>query len=112
MLCFEPLELVEESIELLVRDLGVVVDVVALLVLPDRITQFAQAFFGSHQTRAGTTKTRRTRSHTKKAGFLRDVRGASCFRGCIFDYPEIGQSGGPSSGAPSSSPATSANVRY
>ncbi len=43
MIRFEPLELVQQRVELLVRDLGVVVDVVALFVVPNQIAEFAQA---------------------------------------------------------------------
>ena len=46
MLGLEPLELVQQPIELLVGDLRVVVDVVALFVMPDRVTQLADALFG------------------------------------------------------------------
>ena len=45
MLGLEPLQLFQERIELDVGDLGVVEDVVALLVVPDLLTQLAQAIF-------------------------------------------------------------------
>ena len=43
MLCFEPLELVEQPIERFVGDLRLVVDVVALFVVADRLTKLADA---------------------------------------------------------------------
>ena len=46
MLGFEPLELVQQRVELLVGDLGIVVDVVALFVMADRVAQLFEAFFG------------------------------------------------------------------
>ena len=46
MLGLERLELVQQAIELLVGDLGVVVDVVALFVVADRVAQLADALFG------------------------------------------------------------------
>ena len=45
MLRFEPLELVQQPVELFVGDLRVVVDVVALFVMADRVTQLAEALF-------------------------------------------------------------------
>ena len=43
VLRFEPLELVQQRIELLVGDLGVVVDVVALFVMPDGVAELGEA---------------------------------------------------------------------
>ena len=48
MLRLETLELVEQRVEFFVGNLGRVVDVVALLVMADGITQIAQTFFGLH----------------------------------------------------------------
>src|SRR4029453_18728692 len=45
MLCFEPLQLLQGGMELGVGRLGVVEDVVALFVVPDLLTQLAQAVF-------------------------------------------------------------------
>ena len=42
MLCLEAFELVQQRVELLVGDLGSVVDVVALFVMADRITQLVE----------------------------------------------------------------------
>ena len=85
MLRFNPLELVEQPIELLVGDLGVVVDVVALFVMPDRIAQLAKSPFDAHQKPAGTTKARWPRRRTKKTNpyLLRVVLVSLCLRGCI-----------------------------
>ena len=111
MLRLEPLELVQQPIELLVGDLGIVVDVVALFVMPDGIAQLARARFSTSITdlpgprRHEDTKTRRE-NQISSCVFV-----SSCLRGCIV-HPDTGQSGGPSSGGPSSSPATSANARY
>jgi hypothetical protein len=41
---FERLQLVEKTIELLVRDFGIVVDVVALFVMANQRAKFAKAF--------------------------------------------------------------------
>ena len=45
MLGFERFELLQQRVELGVGDLGIVVDVVALFVVTDRVTQLAEAFF-------------------------------------------------------------------
>jgi len=42
----EPFELVKQLIELRVRNLRVVVDVVALFVMANRVTELADTFFG------------------------------------------------------------------
>ena len=47
MLGLEPLELVQQAVELLVGNLGVVVDVVALFVVADGVAELFQAFFGA-----------------------------------------------------------------
>ena len=52
MLGLEPLQFLQERIELGVGYFGVVQDVVALFVVPDLLTQLAQAFFrgeGRHE---------------------------------------------------------------
>ena len=55
ILGFELLELVQQPIELLVGNLGRVVDVVALFVVPDGVTKLVDAFLG----RLGRHRSRR-----------------------------------------------------
>ena len=45
MIGLEALELVEQRVELLVRDFRGVADVIALLVMPDGVAELSQAFF-------------------------------------------------------------------
>ena len=47
MLRLERLELVQQRVELVVGDLGIVVDVVALFVMPDRVAELRDAVGGS-----------------------------------------------------------------
>ena len=72
MLRFEPLELVQQPIELLVGDLGIVVDVVALFVMPDGVTQLAETLQRVHREPAETTKTRtRPSTSMRLSGYVR-----------------------------------------
>ncbi len=71
MFRFDALELVKEPIELLVGDLGIVVDVVALLVMTDRVAQFTDTLQHVHREPAETTNTRSARRRTKKTHILR-----------------------------------------
>src|SRR5207237_6520544 len=105
---FEAFEVVQQRVERLVGNLGRVVDVIPLFVVANRLTELTQTLFGRHGHNRPPVGTK-TRKHetTKKTNDLFSVR-VSRSRA----YPESGQSGSVLLGAPSSSPATSANVRY
>ena len=65
MLRLEPLELVQQAVELLVGDLGIVVDVVALFVVPDRVAQLVDAMSRHVSARVECASTRhRSRERT------------------------------------------------
>ena len=66
MLRFEPLELVQQPIELLVGDLGIVVDVVALFVMPDGVAQLADALQHIHQNLPGPRRLEDSKTHEEK----------------------------------------------
>ena len=65
MFRLEALELVQEAIELLVGDLGIVVDVVTLFVMTDRVAESVNSFFYTH--RQATKSRKHETPHTNSS---------------------------------------------